>query len=424
MRGERAGASVTAVVLGKRAPAPRDKRAIPAAVLLAAALLGAPRSAPAIGPTAVPEEDGRAPLVRPAAVFGADDRVLLPARLKALEGRIGLLYEPRSRSVCTAFCLDKTTVATAAHCLFRTRGERALPLSDITFRLATMGRRAGVPIAGAARGAAEQNIVAGTTSLSTRPPIDATRDWALVRLAKPVCRDGGLPLSPRLPAELSADATDRRVYQVGYHGDFGNWRLALSPPCALRRTAQGHGGRAIAGDFSDASALLLHTCDTGGASSGSPLLIDGPRGPEVIGVNVGTYLQSHVLTQAGEVVHRYRSDTVANTGVSARAFLDQQAIFARATVLSERSEIRRVQAALSATGHYRARLDGRYGPELRRAIEAFETDERRTQTGLASVELLRRLEAVLAERRSGPGFAPSAHEIETGSVPRPRPTGR
>jgi protease YdgD len=331
-----------------------------------------------------------------------------------------MLYEPRSRSVCTAFCVDESTIATAAHCLYRTRGERPLPLANITFRLPSMGEgTAGIRIAGAADAAAAQNVIAGSTSLSTRPPIDATHDWALVRLASPACRTGGLPLTHRSPAELSANSEDRSVYQVGYHGDFGNWRLTLSPPCAVRRPGQSEGGRVIAGDFADSSALILHTCDTGGASSGAPLLVDSPRGPEVVGINVGTYLQSHVLTQAGEVLHRYRSDTVANTAVSTLAFVEQKDHFGQAVVLQSRSEIRRIQRALTETGFYKGAIDGRYDGELRDAIEAFEAAERRTRTGLASAELLRRLEAVMATRTGSPQYQPSSTQMETGSVPRP-----
>ncbi len=360
-------------------------------------------------------------LIRPVAVFGADDRTLLPERMKGLEDKIGMLYEPASRSVCTAFCVDETTVATAAHCLYRTRGENPLPLANITFRLSSMGRRTpGVRIAGARHGAAPQNVITGTTSLSTKPPIDATRDWALVRLASPACRKGGLPLVRKTPAELSAGADSRPVYQVGYHGDFGNWQLTLSPPCSVRRLGPSEGGRLIAGDFADAGALILHTCDTGGASSGSPLFVDGPRGPEVVGINVGTYLQSHVLTQAGEILHRYRSDAVANTGVSTLAFMELKDHFARATVVATRSGVSRLQRALMAAGHYRGPIDGRFSPDVRTAIESFESAERRPRTGLASAELLRRLEAAVAGNETASGFEPSSQRLETGSVPRPQ----
>lgn len=400
------------------------KKSAQAGIFLAASCIVHSSATYAAGPASdVSNRNEPRSLLHRIAIFGPDDRMLLPARLKELESKIGMLYEPRSRSVCTAFCVDETTVATAAHCLYRTRGERPVSLTSVTFRLSSMGKDAsGTRIAGAARGAAAQNIITGTTSLSTKPPIDATRDWALIRLSAPACRNGGLPLARRTPAELSVNQEARPIYQVGYHGDFGNWRLTWSPPCTLRRPAQSEGGRIIAGDFADASALILHTCDTGGASSGSPMLVDGPRGPEVVGINVGTYLQSHVLTQAGEVLHRYRSDTITNTGVSTLAFLDQRDHFARATVLQSRAEIRRVQHALTMAGHFRGDIDGRYSADLRQAIEDFEVAEHRPRTGLASTELLRRLEAVVAERSGGPQYEPSSDRIETGSVPGPQPS--
>lgn len=367
----------------------------------------------------VPDRHMDTDLIQPVAVFGPDDRTQLPARLKNLEDKIGLLYEPRTRTVCTAFCIDQSTIATAAHCFYRTHGEKPVPLAKVTFRLASMNRRAaGVRIAGADRDAAAQNIVSGTTRLSTTPPIDATSDWALVRLASPICRSGGLPLASWKPSELSANEEARPIYQVGYHGDFGNWRLTLSPPCAVRRLGQKVGGHVIGGDFADAGALILHTCDTGGASSGSPLLTEGSRGPEVVGINVGTYLQSKVLMQSGEVLHRYRSDTVANTGVSTVAFIEQKDRFASAQILMSRTTISRLQTSLGATGYYRGPTDGRYSPELRQAIENFEASERRPRTGIASAEILRRLET-LAAGSSAPLLDPVS--VETGSVQRARP---
>ncbi len=353
------------------------------------------------------------------AVFGPDDRTPLPERLKNLEDKIGLIYEPRSRSVCTAFCIDETTIATAAHCLFRTQGERPLPLNAITFRLASEGVRRRTPLAGAHQGAAAQHIVAGSTSLSTRPPIDATRDWALLRLSKPACRKGGLPLNATAPRDLAARDRERSVYQVGFHGDFGAWKLTYSPPCHIRQPATTAEARATSRDFSDAHALILHTCDTGGASSGSPMLIDGRNGPEVVGINVGTYMQSRILTQAGEVVHRYKSDTVANTAVSTLAFLPHRAAFAQAGVLVSARDITRLQTRLSETGHYRGQIDGKYGPRLRQAIRAYEESVRLLPTGIASSALLSRLEADFQRNIAEPAPDPARRIIETGSVNHP-----
>src|SRR5215468_4744195 len=64
-------------------------------------------------------------VVQPAAVFGNDDRIPLPAKYKDLQEKIGLLFNPRSRMVCTAFCVAPDIVATAGHCLFRIAGEQA-----------------------------------------------------------------------------------------------------------------------------------------------------------------------------------------------------------------------------------------------------------------------------------------------------------
>lgn len=389
--------------------------------VLAVAGLGGPDAGAAGASTALSGVSDRYTPARPVshvAVFAADDRTTLPSRLRNLENYVGMLFEPQSRSVCTAFCVDSDVVATAAHCLFRTRGEKPLPLSRLIFRLSEMGRKTpGTRIAGAATGAAAQHVMTGTTDLSTKPPIDAASDWALVRLQTSACRKGGLPLSRRTPAMLSASVDERPVYQVGYHADFGNWRLSLSPPCSVRRASQNAGGRTIALDFADASTLILHTCDTGGASSGSPLLIDGPRGPEVVGINVGTYLQSRVLKEGDEVLHRYRSSAIANTGVSTLAFLDLKEVFASATMLSKPAEVRRLQSALSSLGHYEGRIDGRYGPALRQAIKAFEAAERRPRTGLASTILLKRLDTMIAGQSVVPSYAPSSESLVTGSVP-------
>ncbi|MDX2308450.1 MAG: peptidoglycan-binding protein [Hyphomicrobium sp.] len=362
--------------------------------------------------------------VVPVAVFGADDRVPLPRRLSDLESSIGLLYEPKTRSVCTAFCVAPNVVATASHCLFGTRGHRAPSLASMTFRPASLAKkRGGVKLAGADRGTTQLNVLTGSTNLSVAPPIEATRDWAFARLSQPICKGAELKLGARSAAALSLAGADRPVFQIGFHLDVGDWRPMLSPPCIVRRPTDRIDGRTIAEDFADAQHLLLHTCDTGGASSGSPLLADGPQGLEVVGINVGTYLQSRVLTQAGEVVHRYRSDTVANTAVSVTAFREPLLAFRSAELIEVRADLRLLQESLAALGHYRGDLDGRYGPQLRHAIEAFERSERRLPTGIASRSTLARIQALAAERASASAAAktpPTLSTLETGSVaPRP-----
>jgi protease YdgD len=304
--------------------------------------------------------------------------------------------------VCTAFCVAPDTVATAAHCLYRTAGETPLRLADVSVRL--HGSHAKSRIAGADKGAPEPNVLSGSTRLSVHPPIDATRDWALVRLAQPLCKAGALKLAPRSVNEVMQLAAEGRVYNVAYHRDLPKWQPTLGRPCEVRRNFTDAPWRTISHDFANASQLILHTCDTGGASSGSPLLVDGPDGPEVVGINVGTYVQSKVVMLNGEVVHRFKSDDVANTGVNGQAFADALAAFTQADLITSRRDVERLQTALAARALYKGPRDGRYGPELKTAIEGFEHASAMPVTGLATRPLL---EAVLGESHVVTGKLPS-----------------
>lgn len=103
----------------------------------------------------------------------------------ALKVKIGLLFSQRSRLVCTALCVAANVVATAGHCLYRTHGEPAPPLADFWFARNFEGKRHFARIAGSGRSAAAQHVMSGSMDLNVRPPIDASKDWALVRLSRP-----------------------------------------------------------------------------------------------------------------------------------------------------------------------------------------------------------------------------------------------
>ena len=332
-------------------------------------------------------------LVEPVAVFGTDERVPLPAKYKGVQEKMGLLFSLRSRTVCTAFCVAPSIIATAGHCLHRTMGERPPRLADFWFARNYDAVRDYARIAGHANGAMAQHVMSGSMSLNIRPPIDATRDWALVRLARPVCRKGTLPIRVLPVEQVMAEAGANRVFQVSYHRDFTPWRLAYSRPCGVARDFDGAGWATIGQDFANPEQLLLHTCDTGGASSGSPLLLDTARGPEVVGINVGTYVQSKVVMQDGKVTQRLKADTVANTGVSAAAFAAKLDAFRQAVILALPAQIRELQAALKRQRLYAGAIDGNYGAALRAAIEAYEKVHGLPVTGLATQALLKRLTA-------------------------------
>ncbi len=330
-----------------------------------------------------------------AAIFGSDDRIEIPVRLDTVGRSVGMLFNNEARTVCTAFCVSDSTIATAAHCLFKTAGETPPRVADFWFgRLNGSGSREFARIAGVTTASTPQHVMAGSTQLSVRPPIDATRDWALVRLSRPLCRGVALPIKVLSPDELVRQAEDKKLFQVAYHRDFTNWRLAYSKPCDAARSFPGAARSTIAKDFTDVEQLILHKCDTGGASSGSPLLVDTASGPVVIGINVGTYVQSRVMMRDGEIMHRFKSETVANTGVSAAAFKDRISEFEQAQILSNGQGIRMLQDQLQALQLYDGAVDGSYGPQLRTAISNYEQLSKLPVTGLATTSLVRRLDTI------------------------------
>ncbi len=354
--------------------------------VLALSLSRPAAAAPAASPA--PWASSASNLLHPIAVFGADERVPLPQSLRSVGDRIGVLHDPRSHSVCTAFCVARDIVATAAHCLYRTSGVPPLRLSDLTLKL--HGSHIATRIAGAADGAPEPNVVAGSMRLNVHPPIDATRDWALVRLAKPVCK-GPFKLSRKPVEEVMRLAEAGRVYNIAYHRDLPKWQPTFESGCAVKRSFADAEWSTIRGDFANPEQLLLHTCDTGGASSGSPLLVDGPEGPEVVGINVGTYVQSKVIMLNGEVLHRFKSDDVANTGVNSLAFAAALDALRDADTQLSRHDVRLLQARLAARGLYKGPQNGTFSPATRAAVEGFERASEMPVTGLATRPLLQTL---------------------------------
>lgn len=256
----------------------------------------------------------------PAAVFGTDDRVAVPVRHRSLNKSIGLFYNTKARTVCSAFCVADNVVATASHCIFKTAGEAPLDPADFRFSYPHMPASRQARVAGAETGTASHHVIAGNMRLNIKPPIDASQDWALVRLDRPVCRGALLPVVPMSGADVAARARMGQVFQVAFHRDRLPWRLLYAAGCRVEPTFDRVERSQIERDFRNPSNLLLHRCGTGGASSGSPLLAETRDGPVVVGINVGTYVQSRVMLQDGAVTYRSQPEPIANTAVNATAF--------------------------------------------------------------------------------------------------------
>lgn len=326
----------------------------------------------------------------PVAVFGRDDRRIMIGRKSHLRDRIGLLTHRVTKSVCTAFCVGRDVVATAGHCVVGTSSQPGIDPAELRFKPDSKPGL-GVAVRGARVGAAGRHILSGASHLNTRPPINATSDWAFLRLERPVCPAVGLTISRQSADDVVENASQGLVYHVAYHRDLAHWKLAVARPCMMLPKRQSGSEEAISRDFDNSDDLLLHTCDTESASSGSPLLIDGENGPEVVGINVGTYVRSRVITHDGEIVQRLASEIIANTALLAAPLAGRIARFAAADLLDKPADIAEVQRRLALKGYFTGDLDGHFGPVTRAAIAAYEASLEQPVTGLATRQLLERL---------------------------------
>jgi protease YdgD len=375
--------------LNSRVPARASLIAITAFAALASHL-GLVHPSSAAGAPTRPVGAAAPIAVQKVAVFGTDDRIPVPPKYAKAAENIGLFFSNQSRTVCTAFCVAPNIIATAAHCLAQPGGKSAR-LADYYFargydRICDYAR-----IDGYATGSAAQSVISGDFQHRVRPPIDAANDWALVRLNRAACPSGGLPVTPLSSAEILNEANAGRVLQLSYHRDWTQWRLAYSHPCLVARDFRSVPWSSIAPDFLGAEQMLLHHCDTGGASSGSPILIERRGAVSVIGINVGTYVQSKILTERGQVTLREKAETVANTAVNANVLAGRIELLRDAAILPSGAPLRDLQQRLSEQRLYQARIDGSYGPILKSAIEGYERASRLPVTGLATEGLLARL---------------------------------
>jgi V8-like Glu-specific endopeptidase len=347
----------------------------------------------ASGPLPSISTQPRSAVVRNVAVFGRDDRAPLPHNLKTLENSIGLVTSAAERTLCTGFCVGRRTVATAAHCLFRTAGERKPDLSSFQFVVGSRGDRRSTFVTGRRDGSYAQHVIAGSTSLNVSPPIDATSDWALMRLAQPVCREHSLVVDDISPLRVEQLGARGRLLHTSFHGDLNKWSLALSQPCKTKIRLDASARRQIERDFSDTSTLVLHECDTGLASSGSPLLaVESDNSLRVVAINVGTYQQTRYLVTGVSVTRRYKPATVANTALSGSAFAKHILAFTRAEILNDHQSMSRLQTALNAHGFNAGAVDGLFGAQTRAAVIEFERSTGRAGIGLATPQLLKNVE--------------------------------
>ncbi len=345
--------------------------------------------------TAADAQHPQKPLLHKVAIFGKDGRQRVPRDLRTEKKQIGLLFNPTSSTLCTAFCVAPDVIATASHCLFSRNRSSRNKLANFIFRLGNDGNfTSDTRLSGYKTKQVHHYIVAGTTSLSKKPPIGAALDWSLVRLAKPACKNNFLKVSPQSIYQLELAAQQKRIFQMAYHQDYKNWKMAYSKSCKIKREFGKLAWSKITRQFKKPSELILHRCDTGGASSGSPILERTENGIVVVGINVGTYQQRNLLIERGRVIKRSRFHTIANTAVNASAFYEMIPLLAKAEILTDPLDIIELQSNLKNQHYLRGKADGIFGSQTERAIKAYERQLQFPPAGLPTRRILNALRNV------------------------------
>lgn len=325
-----------------------------------------------------------APAPSAAAVFGRDDRTPLRGAHTTMAKKIGALTSSNTGALCTAFCLAPDIIATAAHCLFGAEPADRPALADLKFELSFPGAPATARIAGGAVGNQDQNIIAGSRRLRLSPPISAARDWAMARLETPVCQAGGLAL-----ASSQRDAPAGDHFQIAGHRDRPESPLLLSRDCGLPAefSQAGAVARDLQRDFSSWRNIALHRCDTGGGSSGSPLLVEHKGDAIVTGLNVGTYFAARGVISAADGAPLPRAP-IANTAISVAPLAAALKALAARDLLTTYDDVARVQFHLAKRGLFEGDINGRVDDELIAAVRRYERRSGAPVTGLVTHRLL------------------------------------
>ncbi len=247
-------------------------------------------------------------------------------RQTQIANKVGVLKVANGASQCTAFCVSESLIATAGHCILDGDANARSIATELSFHLqqARLTPPNADPNGGnhLRRSSSIHARVAGGTRISLRKPIEAEQDWAVLQLATPICRQGGLAFAT---AEELANArhdakTRTSIARFSLRGDGSH--EATWQPCATRTNPLANTDHTYRQDFLKPEGLLFHSCDGGAFASGAPLVVATHTGPKVLAMHVGTYVRSRVFQQNNAVLHRLSSRTIANIAVRAAEFSD------------------------------------------------------------------------------------------------------
>lgn len=235
------------------------------------------------------------------------------------DGKIGVLRSKTGAPRCTAFCLSKKLIATAGHCLRAQPVDTNSQHTSLIFEKSARTPRGG-QISSDSNSSQISGLVSGGTRVSFRAPIEADRDWAILRLQKPICTRGGLKLVSRSRSHnWSPQAGNLFAPQLVINKQGA--AILATRTCNLHGLNRTKNAANVRADFSSPNSLMFHNCDAGPIASGSPIVTETPYGLEVIAMHVGTYVRSRVLEHKSTIVDRIASKPIANIAVPVAEFV-------------------------------------------------------------------------------------------------------
>ena len=307
-----------------------------------------------------------------AAVIGDDSRRMVPARFGTVSLGVGAVITQGAKDGCSAFCVGDRVAATAAHCLI------GKDLNRTAFVFPKRGENAlGSAVAGFETGTAASHVIKGLTALRTTPPINVGSDWALMRLEHPICRGRAFPLMDISEFQAFPASTRSGSFLLASHADYRRGDISYSGPCRV-----GIPDKTTADAFGRSETVMLHDCDAGTGASGGPMLVNGPRGVAVIGLNNGTYLAKD-RGQAARVQF--------NTGAWATDFRPLVSRLGSVQILMKEADLEQLRRLLIASGADGLPRTGGFDDEMRQAISTYQMRHRLLPTGLPERALLERL---------------------------------
>lgn len=326
-----------------------------------------------------------------AKIIGRDDRTtILPPPFAEAKGAVGMILSS-SRS-CTAFCVAEDVIATNSHCLFDQAGKWLQRYRHFTYQTRVHGAHVSRVVAGADEHERVLNIVFGGRKLNASPKRlwPHQNDWALLRISRGAC-PVVLPLKPTANLRRSTRKGQLGLYSVFFrtlkNGNSTGPLRRFSPNCRFVSNIPGM-PKAYQREFTRWTRnrkKTLHTCDTEGGQSGSPILYwDGKNALNVVAVNSGH--QNYWYRKRGGK----RRTAHVNLAAPATAIKPSLDRFTSETV-ADREGIKRIQRALARRKLYKAKPTGMFDAKTRRAIQRFEKKAGWPRLGLPTTRLLKAL---------------------------------